>query len=1033
MKKWHLFIISGVLIAGTSVLGSNNTEFRSTWVVTWEYINPDDSPEETQGRIRQIMQNHAVANMNAVLFQVRQSGTAYYSSSYEPWGYYAGGSDPGFDPLAYAVEEAHAKGLELHAWINVFQCSSTVPGAPVAEHPEWVCRDRDGNPMTAHRFLSPGLSAVREYLRDVILEVANNYDIDGIHLDFIRWPEYTNSAFSREQARLNESQEVLDGYITPEQLADLESNRSGRYLYDIEHPYSAGIPAGYSSWEEWWRDSVTRLVRIVHDSLQQVKPWVRLSVAALGRYNWGGWNGYNTVYQDAALWFNEGSIDQLTPMHYHWTSAAGFYNMLEGDCPQCWSQYIQPGVNEGRLYSVGPGSYILEDYHIWNRHPFIIDTCRQVSWVDGFQFFSYGSWEDYLYWPIAGNTFFKYKTKIRPWRNDVSNPDTPYLDLEKIDSLTYTLTITPPDTLSQKQWFAIYRDTNQVIATEQSPVIALFFSDSTFTFTDHYTGWQDYSGRYTYAVSMLSRFWVESPLSATVTTDSIPSFAPQVWSSSIADGDTVAVNAPLWFHFSKTMDTASVATALSITPALPEVQLQWTEHRHTLTISYSGNLDYDTNYMLIISPAAVDINGTPLDGNGDGQPGDAFQISFHTQAVDLAGPIITYSYPALDGTTADFDPEGVITLVFDELVDPTTISTGTIAIHDGATEYSLALQLTALGLHNILNVQPYETLPSANVFTLTLAPTISDTLGNTLNDSILIGFTTPNWHYVDHILMDAFSSAGNWWDPEGSGSTIGVIGSGTEFGYSSSIYLPASEPPYKSAYIAYQWDPNAGSHLLREYLSGGAPRSVEFDTQWVLQCYVYSDGSRNEFRFCIDEGNASSWTDHEVSQWITLDWEGWKLVEWDLSDPGQVGSWIGNGVLDGSRYRFDSFQLTWNGTDQGITGRVYVDNMRIIQREPGVGISSENAPKPERVVLGQAYPNPFNNMTRLWFDLPRGTQVELSLYDLKGRYVRGIRSGYFPAGRHQVVLTGNGLASGVYLCVLKTPGQRLVKRLLLLK
>ena len=112
--------------------------------------------------------------MNAVIFQVRQSGTAYYESSHEPWGYYSGYQYPGYDPLEFAIEEAHKRGLELHAWFNVFQTSSTTAGAPAAEHPEWICRDQSGNVMTSYRSVSPGLKDVRDYTVDVAIEIVNN-------------------------------------------------------------------------------------------------------------------------------------------------------------------------------------------------------------------------------------------------------------------------------------------------------------------------------------------------------------------------------------------------------------------------------------------------------------------------------------------------------------------------------------------------------------------------------------------------------------------------------------------------------------------------------------------------------------------------------------------------------------------------------------------------------------------------------------------------------------------------------------------
>ena len=91
-----------------------NKEFRAIWVITWEYISGSSSVEENKARIREILDNHQKANMTSVLFQVRQGGTAYYNSSFEPWGSYAGASYPGFDPLSYAIEEAHKSVLLCH-------------------------------------------------------------------------------------------------------------------------------------------------------------------------------------------------------------------------------------------------------------------------------------------------------------------------------------------------------------------------------------------------------------------------------------------------------------------------------------------------------------------------------------------------------------------------------------------------------------------------------------------------------------------------------------------------------------------------------------------------------------------------------------------------------------------------------------------------------------------------------------------------------------------------------------------------------
>ena len=420
-------VIILLILLSTAVSYSQNEEFRATWVITWNHINESNTVEQNKALVRKILDNHQAANMNAVLWQVRQSGTAYYPSSFEPWGYYAGYKDPGYDHFAYAVEEAHKRGMEIHAWFNVFSASSTYPGTPAAEHPEWICRDQSGIPMNDNIALSPGLKAVRDYTLNVAMEIVNNYDIDGFHMDYVRWNEYSNTT-SKMLPKESEKYPPLDGIVPQAVIDELIRTQSGRYLYDVDHPYSGGVPAGFASWEDWWRWSVTDFVHTLHDSIQMVKPWVRLSPAALGRYNWGSWNGYYVVYQDAALWFNEGYVEQLTPMHYHWTTGDEFYSMLEGN----WKPNILKGINEGRLFSVGPGSYILNDNNIWNRHPQIVESCRKVEWTDGFQFFSYGSWENNQYWTDAADLFFRTKTKIRQINHSASiKPASPALSVLK--------------------------------------------------------------------------------------------------------------------------------------------------------------------------------------------------------------------------------------------------------------------------------------------------------------------------------------------------------------------------------------------------------------------------------------------------------------------------------------------------------------------------------------------------------------------------------------------------------------------------
>jgi len=911
---------------------TDNEEFRATWVITWEHISSGSSVEQNQARIRTIMNNHVAANMSSVLFQARQSGTAYYNSSYEPWGVYAGGSYPGYDPLEYAIEQAHARGLELHAWFNAFQAASTVPGAPAAEHPEWVCRDEDGSPMPSYRALSPGLAEVREYLVDVAMELVNNYDIDGIHLDYVRWNEYDNLTLNSVSPTPIEEVSTLDQETDYINRLSFRDTQSGRYLYDVDNPYSGGVPAGFSTWPEFWRSSVTSFVQTLHDSIQTQKPWVRLSVAALGKYNWSGWNGYDVVYQDAALWFNEGYIDQLTPMHYHWTTSAGFLGMLVDDSPYCWSDYIQPGVEAGRLFSVGPGSYILDQNNIWSRHPSIVNISRTVNWVDGFQFFSYGSWQGYQYWPTAGSTFFGQRTKIRGNGLFVDDtPPTPTIALNIVDPLSFDLTVSPDVSASGDHWWVVYRSQADDFDVTSSHIVGVYFGSDPFTVSEVFDGTQDENSSYFYSATMLDRYWNESELATAVETTPLPSLPPVLTSVYPAQDDTVEVSTLLTIQFSKTMDVPSVESNLSFSPDIAIDHYTWTEGDHRIIIYPDTNFAYMSSYTMTLTDDAMDINGAALDGDADGAAGGDIEITFHTKALDEAGPIILYSTPEVVVGTESFDIDESLSIVFDEMLNPSTVNLQSIHLEEMGEEIEVDFLLSGAYGKSVLDIKPYTRLAAGSDFLLTLDSTLTDELGNAVDSEILIPFSTANEHYSSTRMIDGFTVTNDWWDPEGSGSTVGTIASTTSWGYSTSIYLPGTStvPAQKrAAYINYTWDLASSSHLLREYMPSGAPRNVIFDNTNIIQCYVYGDGSSNKFRFAIDEGDGTDWPAHEVSVWFTIDWEGWRLLEWDMTDPSMVGTWIGNGLLDGQAYRVDSFQMTYDSETGAPSGRIYLDKFQ---------------------------------------------------------------------------------------------------------
>jgi len=1014
-------------------LAKNNQEFRATWVITWDHISSAPA-DVNQARVRYIMDRHAGANMNAVLWQARQSGTAYYRSSYEPWGSYAGGVDPGYDHLAYAIEEAHKRGLEIHAWFNAFSTSSLAEGAPAQKHPEWVCRNSDGFPMITSRCLSPGLAAVRAYTIQVAMELVRKYDIDGLHLDFVRWNEYSGAEAALEKAI--EPQAELDGIISDARLAELQTNASSRYLYDVEHPYNAGIPAGFSSWEEWWRDSVTEFVKTLHDSIQAVKPWVRLSAAALGRYNWGAWQGYGDVYQDAALWFNEGYVDQLTPMHYHWSDYWGFHDMLVGrsgdnTAYDCWGKYIQPGIAAGRLYTCGPSATNLDDTNLkwWNPAP-MVQAGREVDWVDGFQFFSYGDWESFDYWDTATKTIFPQKQKIRAAKflHDAV-PAAPSMTLQKIDSLQYRIDVMPGAGMSENGWFAIYRSTDSTPNVDSDQIVDIHFGHTPYSFTDRFDGNQNYNGQYHYFVSGFDRFWNESQPSNVESSETIPSLAPRVVAVQPVPGDTVAINAIVQISFSKSMNTATVPAALSLAPAVSVKNYKWSDGDRILVLELSQKLVYATSYTLTITDAAQDVNGRPLDGDGDGLPGGVYHMAFRTLDRDVSAPQVVSIYP--DGNL--FKVEDIINITFDEFIAGNVLADSLIQLKKNGVAIATGNRILRTGDRSVLSIQPKQVLDINSDYTLWISPSVSDTSGNKIGAPIEVAFSTAPTRNSESKSIDAFNGVDAWKQPTYSGSTIGVVATGCKFELSRAFYLPALTPR-QSAALSYQWDPTAASFLLREYLDPAmTPATVMFDTTWTLQCYLFGDGSGNQFRFCLNDSTRDQAAFHEVSQWITIDWYGWRLVEWKLNDPASVGSWIGDGVLNGKSLNIDSIHLT-HVEGAALSGVICIDNLAVVKKTNfPVKVEETEPALPAQFTLHQNYPNPFNPFTTISFDLPQDGPVRLALYDVLGREVLLLSEGFRTAGRHRVELDGRTLSSGVYFYRLNFGAQQAVRRLMLVK
>ncbi len=279
--------------------GPGVEEVRAAWVTRWAFKSPGD--------VSAMFDDLRAAGINTVFFQVRGACTVLYRSSLEPWsGVLTGGmgGDPGWDPLEVAVVEAHKRGMALHAWVNVFPAwpvSDSAKGPPETEprhvmlaHPEWIACNKRGEPMSiersksryAYAFLSPTVPGVHAHIKQVVREIVTGYEIDGLHLDYVRFPDSTYS---------------YD-----------ETSKSAYRTYSLYAPQGM-------TYALWRTGRLTDLVAGIREIVAEAKPHVVVSATMRRDYM----EGKERFFQDGLDWLLEGYVDLLVPMIY--TSDMGLF------------------------------------------------------------------------------------------------------------------------------------------------------------------------------------------------------------------------------------------------------------------------------------------------------------------------------------------------------------------------------------------------------------------------------------------------------------------------------------------------------------------------------------------------------------------------------------------------------------------------------------------------------------------------------------------------------------------------------------
>jgi uncharacterized lipoprotein YddW (UPF0748 family) len=353
MEMIRYAIFSLYILAVSSLYAQTPRETRAVWIATnhrldWPpaTLNEDEQKNELKNILKKIEQK----NLNTVYFQVRSNGTTMYKSSFEPFSPYItknANATPAYDPLEFATIEAHKHGLEIHAWINTFRILngniSDINNLSLhltRKHPEWILETKDKTSL----WINPGIPEAREYLTELIFEIVQNYDVDGIQLDFIRYPQTQfndNIAFKK---------------------------------------YGNG-----KSLEDWRRENITQFISELKNRIKGINPQIKLGVTPIGIFksirDARGMESYSAVFQNTREWLKQGLIDYAAPQIYWDTKSNPKFDAL-----------VKNWVNNsyGKNIVIGIAAYKPEVYKELERE---INTARNLH-ASGVAFFRYKNIEN---------------------------------------------------------------------------------------------------------------------------------------------------------------------------------------------------------------------------------------------------------------------------------------------------------------------------------------------------------------------------------------------------------------------------------------------------------------------------------------------------------------------------------------------------------------------------------------------------------------------------------------------------------------
>lgn len=338
-------ILPGELAVRDTTAPPVQREMRGLWVAT---VGNGDWPskrtltaEQQRAELVDIMDRASAAGFNAIIFHVRPAADAVYKSAYEPWGAMLTGTqgvDPGYDPLQLAIEEAHARGMELHAWINPFRAGNTRDTLALAKSHVFHERRDLVRIYGRNIWMDPGEPDVQDRAMRAIRDIVTRYDVDGVHADDYFYPYVENDSAGKP-------------------IPFPDDSTYARY-------------GGLLTLADWRRANIDRFVERMYREVHAIKPTVKVGLSPFGIWRPGyppsvqGLDAFASIYADSRKWLQQGWVDYLVPQLY-WPIASpkqSFPDLLDWWIGQnVMSRGLWPGLAAYRVANGTPTALSLEE------------------------------------------------------------------------------------------------------------------------------------------------------------------------------------------------------------------------------------------------------------------------------------------------------------------------------------------------------------------------------------------------------------------------------------------------------------------------------------------------------------------------------------------------------------------------------------------------------------------------------------------------------------------------------------------------